>query len=160
MSDWEFLLQKEGDQAWLPLESTNVEILEGCYRIVANTHVANTEIQIRVIHDSTEEVPPVRRVHRRSSRTRSQGLVSIIPFTRLKPGLWEFRCLAQLSTSSKEAKQYIAYLQVLPTEYDNSDFSQQLEPQNQELCIATDSQPERKDLITNENILFYFSFQR
>ncbi|MCL2934295.1 MAG: hypothetical protein MGG11_19225 [Trichodesmium sp. MAG_R03] len=155
MSDWEFLLQKEGEQAWLPLESTNVEIREGRYRIVANTHIANTEIQIRVIHDSTEEVPPVRRVHRRFSRTRSQGLVSIIPFTRLKPGIWEFRCLPQLSTSSKEAKQYIAYLQVLPTEYDNSDFSQQLEPQNQELCIAKDSQPERKNLITNENILFF-----
>ena len=155
MSHWEFLLQKEGDQVWLPLESTNVEILEGRYRIVANTHIANTEIEIRVIHNSTEEVPPVRRVYRRSSRTRSQGLVSIIPFTRLKPGIWEFRCLAQLSTLSKETKQYIANLQVLPAEYDSPDFSQQLESKSQEVCIVTDSQTELKDSTPNENISFF-----
>ena len=109
MSHWEFLLQKEGDQTWLPLESADVEILEGRYRIVANTHIANTEVQIRIIHDSTEETPPVRRVHRRSSHTRSQGLMSIIPFTHLKPGKWELCCFAKLSTSSKEAKQHTDY---------------------------------------------------
>ncbi len=155
MSDWEFLLQKEGDQTWLPLESADVEILEGRYRIVANTHLANTEVQIRIIHDFTEEVPPVRRVYKRSSRSHSQGLISIIPFTRLKPGKWEFRCQAKLSTSSKEAKQHIVHLEVLPTEYDSSDFSHQLEPQNQELHILADSQPQPKDLIINENISFF-----
>ncbi len=155
MSDWEFLLQKEGDQTWLPLESADVEILEGRYRIVANTHIANTEVQIRIIHDYTEEIPPVRRVHKRSSRTHSQGLISIIPFTRLKPGKWEFRCQAKLTTSSKETKQHIVHLEVLPTEYDTSDFSQQLEPQNQELYIVADSPPQPKDLITNENISFF-----
>ena len=155
MSDWEFLLQKEGDQTWLPLESADVEILEGRYRIVANTYIANTEVQIRIIHDSTEETPPVRRVHKRSSRTRSQGLVSIIPFTRLNPGFWEFRCLAKLSTSSKEAKQHIVHLQVLPTEYDSSDFSQQLEPQNQELYTVADSQPELKELMSDGNASFF-----
>ncbi len=155
MSDWEFLLQKEGDQTWLPLESADVEILEGRYRIVANTHIANTEVQIRIIHDSTEEIPPVRRVHKRSSRTHSQGLISIIPFTRLKPGKWEFRCQAKPITSSKETKQHIVHLEVLPTEYDTSDFSQQLEPQNQELYTVADSQPQPKDLITNENISFF-----
>ncbi|MGD1713139.1 hypothetical protein [Dapis sp. BLCC M172] len=155
MSDWEFLLQKEGDQTWLPLESADVEILEGRYRIVANTHIANTEVQIRIIHDSTEEIPPIRRVHKRSSRTHSQGLISIIPFTRLKPGKWEFRCLAKLTTSSKETKEHIVHLEVLPTEYDSSDFSQQLEPQNQELYTVADPQPQPKDLITNENISFF-----
>ncbi|NEQ35871.1 MAG: hypothetical protein F6K40_06055, partial [Okeania sp. SIO3I5] len=156
MSNWEFLLQKEGDQSWLPLESADVEILEGRYRIVANTHIANTEVQIRIIHDSTEEIPPLRRAHKRFSRTHSQGLISIIPFTRLKPGKWEFRCQAKLSTSSKEAKQHIVHLEVLPTEYDTSDFSQQLEPQNNELYTVAGSQPEPpKDLIINEDISFF-----
>ena len=155
MSDWEFLLQKEGDQSWLPLESADVEILEGRYRIVANTHIANTEVQIRIIHDSIEEIAPLRRVHKRFSRTHSQGLISIIPFTRLKPGKWEFRCQAKLSTSSKQAKQHIVHLEVLPTEYDTSDFSQQVEPQNQELYIVGGSQLEPKDLIINENISFF-----
>ncbi|NES71061.1 MAG: hypothetical protein F6K24_40565, partial [Okeania sp. SIO2D1] len=91
MLNWEFLLQKEGDRTWLPLESADVEILEGRYRIVAHTHIANTEVQIQIIHNSTEEVPPLRRVQKRSSHTHSQGLISIIFFTRLKPGQWEFR---------------------------------------------------------------------
>ena len=155
MSHWEFLLQKEGDQTWLPLESADVEILEGRYRIVANTHIANTEVQIRIIHDSTEETPPVRRVHRRSSHTRSQGLMSIIPFTHLKPGKWELCCFAKLSTSSQEVKQHIVHLQVLPTEYDSSDFSQQLESDNQEISIVKDSQADLKDVIFNENISFF-----
>ncbi len=155
MSDWEFLLQKEGDDTWLPLESADVEILEGRYRIVANTYMANTEVQIQIIHDYTEEIPPVRRVHKRSSRTHSQGLISIIPFTRLKPGRWEFRCQPKLTTSSIETKTNIVHLEVLPTEYDTSDFSQQLDPQNQELYVVADSKPEPTDLITNENTSFF-----
>jgi hypothetical protein len=31
--DWAFLLQQEGDRAWLPLESPDVEVLEGRYRL-------------------------------------------------------------------------------------------------------------------------------
>ncbi len=151
MSDWEFLLQKEGDRAWLPLESADVEILEGRYRIVANTHIANTQVQIRITHDSIAEIPPLRRVYKRSSRTHSQGLISIIPFTRLKPGKWEFRCQAKSSTSSKEAKEHIVHLQVLPTEYDASDVSQPPEPQNQELYADVDSEAQLNDLIKNEN---------
>ena len=81
--------------------------------------------------------------------------MSIIPFTRLSPGFWEFRCLAKLSTSSKEAKQHIVHLQVLPTEYDSSDFSQQLEPQNQELYTVADSQPELKELMSDGNASFF-----
>jgi len=34
MQSWEFLLQKEGDRVWLPLESPDVEILEGRYRVI------------------------------------------------------------------------------------------------------------------------------
>ncbi|MEB3341997.1 hypothetical protein [Okeania sp.] len=155
MSDWEFLLQKEGDQTWLPLELADVEILEGRYRIVANTHIANTEVQIQIIHNSNEEIPPIRRVHKRSSRTRSQGLISIIPFTRLKPGKWEFRCLAKPTTSSIETREHIVYLEVLSNDWDSSDFSQQLEPQSQELYKVKDTEPELKNLITNENISFF-----
>ncbi|MGK7918734.1 MAG: hypothetical protein AB4080_01830 [Trichodesmium sp.] len=154
MSDWEFLLQKEGDQSWLPLESADVEILEGRYRIVANTHIANTEVQIRIIHNSTEEIPPVRRAHKRSSHTHSQGLISIIPFTRLKPGKWEFHCQAKLSTSTD---QHIVHLEVLPTDYDTPDFGQQLEEQSQELYAVGDSGLHSHDLINNEHQSFFSS---
>lgn len=152
MSNWEFLLQKEGDRTWLPLESADVEILEGRYRIVAHTHVANTEVQIQIIHDYIEEVPPLRRVQKRSSRTHSQGLISIIPFTRLKPGRWEFRCQSKPITSSVKVKQHIVHLEVLPTDYDASDFSQTVDVQSQELYPLADSETQENELITNENI--------
>ncbi|MDY7006585.1 MAG: hypothetical protein SWX82_22365 [Cyanobacteriota bacterium] len=152
MSKWEFLLQKEGDRTWLPLESADVEILEGRYRIVAHTHIANTEVQIQIIHNSTEEVPPLRRVQKRSSRTHSQGLISIIPFTRLKPGKWEFRCQTKPTTSSVKTKQHIIYLEVLPTDYDDSDLSQILDVQSQELYPLADSETQQNESITNENI--------
>ncbi|NET40756.1 hypothetical protein [Okeania sp. SIO2B3] len=157
MSNWEFLLQKEGDRSWLPLESADVEILEGRYRIVAHTHIANTEVQIQIIHDSTEEVPPLRRVQKRSSHTHSQGLISIIPFTRLKPGKWEFRCQSKPTTSSVKAKQHIVHLEVLPTDYDDSDFSQTLDVQSQELYLLTDSETQPNESITNENISVVYS---
>ncbi|NEP38484.1 MAG: hypothetical protein F6K25_19840 [Okeania sp. SIO2G4] len=157
MSNWEFLLQKEGDRTWLPLESSDVEILEGRYRIVAHTHIANTEVQIQIIHDSLEEVPPLRRVQKRSSLTHSQGLISIIPFTRLKPGKWEFRCQSKPTTSSVKAKQHIVHLEVLPTDYDDSDFSQTLDVQSQELYPLVDSETQENELIANENISVFSS---
>lgn len=92
MEYWEFLIQKEGDRAWLPLESPDVEILEGRYRVVARSERANENVEIRVTHDCTDEIPPKRRVQKRSRRTSAEGLVVVIPFTRLKPGLWELRC--------------------------------------------------------------------
>ncbi|NEN88600.1 MAG: hypothetical protein F6K48_06580 [Okeania sp. SIO3H1] len=157
MSNWEFLLQKEGDRTWLPLESADVEILEGRYRIVAHTHIANTEVQIQIIHNSIEEVPPLRRVQKRSSHTHSQGLISIIPFTRLKPGKWEFRCQSKPTTSSVKAKQHIVHLEVLPTDYDDSDFSQTLDVQSQEIYPLKDSETQQNELIINENISVFSS---
>lgn len=153
MSDWEFLLQKEGDQTWLPLESADVEILEGRYRIVASTHIANTEVQIRIVHYSTEEIPPVRRVQKRSSHTHSQGLIAIIPFTRLKPGKWEFHCQAK-------SKQHIVHLEVLPIEYEVSDFSQQLDvdAETKPQYVVPDSLPQQNsELVTDENTLILSS---
>lgn len=52
MKKLEFLLQKEGDRAWLPLETSDVEILEGKYRVVARIQHPNTDIEIRVTHTS------------------------------------------------------------------------------------------------------------
>ncbi len=55
MEYWEFLLQKEGDRSWLPLESPTVEILEGRYRVVARSSRKQTNVEVRIIHQATEE---------------------------------------------------------------------------------------------------------
>lgn len=92
MEYWEFLLQKEGDRSWLPIKLPRIEIEEGRYRVVAHSSRSNTDVEVNVTHDSTEEVPPRRRSQKRTRRTNPEGLMVVIPFTYLKPGLWQLRC--------------------------------------------------------------------
>ncbi|WP_448570898.1 hypothetical protein [Trichothermofontia sp.] len=96
MTDWQFLIQKAGDRAWLPLDASSTEILEGRYRIVARCDRSNTPAEIRITHYAIAEIPPKRRMQRRSSRVNADGLMMILPFTLLKPGLWEVRCMADV----------------------------------------------------------------
>ncbi|MEL6470934.1 MAG: hypothetical protein AAFQ74_14495 [Cyanobacteria bacterium J06623_4] len=92
MKYWEFLIQKEGDETWLPLETQQVEILEGRYRVVAHTDRANTPLEIRVSQLVTDEMPPRKRVRKRTSQISEAGLVVVMPFMHLKPGQWQLTC--------------------------------------------------------------------
>ena len=118
MEHWEFLLQKDGDRSWLPLDSPSVEILEGRYRIVVRSSQANTEIGIRISHLNPEAEPPKRRIQQRSGRTNPEGLMVLIPFTRLEAGIWEFHCGSGdlMSDLVGVPWQYSVQLQVLPQE--------------------------------------------
>ncbi len=121
MKKLEFLLQKEGDRAWLPLETPDVEILEGKYRVVARVPHPNTDIEIRVSYTSQLQVPPQRQVQSRSTRTNAEGLVVIIPYTRLKPGKWELSCLADPESKPATPWQYNVQLEVLQAELETSE---------------------------------------
>ena len=125
MKKLEFLLQKEGDRTWLPLETPDVEILEGKYRVVARVPHPNTDIEIRVSYTSLLQVPPQRQVQSRSTRTNPEGLVVIIPYTRLKPGKWELSCLADPESKPAKPWQYSVQLEVLQAE---SETSEPLQP--------------------------------
>ncbi|WP_315789674.1 hypothetical protein [Fischerella sp. JS2] len=115
MEHWQFLIQKQGDRSWHTLESPNVEISEGRYRVVARSNLANIDVEVRVTHYSTLEVPPKRRVYKRSRRTNAEGLMAVIPFTYLKPGLWELKCSGDLmSDLFGKPWQRSLQLQVLP----------------------------------------------
>jgi hypothetical protein len=98
MEEWEFLIQKEGDRSWLSVESPEVEILEGRYRLVARCSQTNVPVEIRAIYQSSEEFPPKRRMQKRGTRTNAEGLMVVIPFTRLKPGFWDFTCFLDQTT--------------------------------------------------------------
>ena len=121
MKKLEFLLQKEGDRAWLPLETPDVEILEGKYRVVARIQHPNTDIEIRIAHTSFDELAPQRKVQSRSARTNPEGLVVIIPYTRLKPGIWELSCLPDPGSTPAKPWQYGVQLEVLPAESETSE---------------------------------------
>ena len=111
MKYWEFLIQKEGDQTWLPLETQQVEILEGRYRVVAHTDRANTSMNVRVSQLVMDEMPPRRRVRKRVGTTNDSGLVLVMPFVNLKPGQWDVKC-SSLEGAEGEPWQYSVQLQV------------------------------------------------
>ncbi|XWK85756.1 MAG: hypothetical protein U7127_16175 [Phormidium sp.] len=96
MEYWEFLIQKENDRSWQSLKSPEVELPQGRYRLVVRSNRTDSDIDIRIIHHSIHENPPKRRLQKRSRRINSEGLMVLIPFTDLAPGIWEFRCLPDL----------------------------------------------------------------
>lgn len=115
MEQWQFLIQKQGERAWQPLESAYAEIVEGRYRIVASSDSVNTDVEVRVVHQSASEIPPRRRIHKRLRRTNSEGLAAVMPFTDFTPGVWEVRCSGDLmSDMFGNSWQHNLRLQVLP----------------------------------------------
>ncbi len=124
MASWEFLVQKEGDNSWLALESPDVEILEGRYRMVARSGYTNTSINVRIIYQDLDALPPVQQVQTRTLTTNAEGLMVVMPYTSLKPGNWQFSCSPQLTSGllSTVGKRTIQ-LRVLPSEIEDIDPS-------------------------------------
>ncbi|MEH2282066.1 MAG: hypothetical protein V7K90_12190, partial [Nostoc sp.] len=113
MEHWQFLIQEQGARSWHILESPNLEILEGEYRVLARSNLHNTDVEVRVTHSSTESVQPTRRIFKRSRRTNSEGLMAVIPFTYFQAGAWELRCSGDLmSELLGKSWQYSVQLQV------------------------------------------------
>ena len=146
MKYWEFLIQKEGDQTWLPLETQQVEILEGRYRIVAHTDRADTEMEIWVSQLMTDELPPRKRTRSRIGQTNEAGLVVVMPFVHLKPGQWELNC-SSLNVPNAgndmpmDSWQYSAQLQV---------FARTEEDWSGEWPTPTDSETAVSAMIEND----------
>ncbi len=116
MEQWQFLIQKEGERTWYPLEKPRVEIIEGRYRVVARSSRTNTGVEVRVTHSSTNEVPPRRRIQKRRRRINSEGLTAVIPFTYLKSGIWELQCSGDLMSDLLGASwQYTVSVTVIPS---------------------------------------------
>lgn len=114
MEYWEFSIQREGDRSWLPLESPQVEILEGRYRAIARLSRGEVPVEIRVVYYLPDDDPDRRRVRKRSRRTTAQGLVVLLPFTDLQAGIWELSVCGQVAPGAPGlAWQYGVQLRVL-----------------------------------------------
>ncbi|NEO29936.1 MAG: hypothetical protein F6K36_05685 [Symploca sp. SIO3C6] len=132
MVQWDFLIQKEGESSWQPIKSPKIDIEVGKYRVVAQSSLINIDVEVRLSHESLEEVPPKRRFQKRLRRTSREGLVVIMPFTYLKSGLWELSCsgdimLDAISDSSRQAVK----LQVLPIASETIPNKEVKSPQDQ-----------------------------
>jgi hypothetical protein len=119
MTQWQFLIQKEGDQEWLPLESPNVEILEGRYYLMAQADRPSAQVEIQIRHEYELEDVPQEVTQRRRQQTDSQGLLELLPLTYLPPGLWELQCqMAELQTQEENAAPQKLFLQVLAQDFE------------------------------------------
>jgi hypothetical protein len=134
MAYWEFLLQKEGDRDWLPLETAHVEISEGRYRIIAHSSYCQANVNIRLSRLLTAQMPPQRKTLKRLGTTNETGLMVVIPFTHLTPGHWTVTCTAA-SESADAPWEFGVQLEVLAiesgveyweTELDEASLAEQL----------------------------------
>jgi hypothetical protein len=111
MEHWEFLIQREGDKGWRPIKTGGVQLMEGRYRIVANSHLNDTDIQTQITHQVMGENLPERRSQPRSHMSNSRGLVVVMPFADLRSGVWQFTCSG---TDIETEWQQVLHLKVLP----------------------------------------------
>jgi hypothetical protein len=111
MENWKFLIQREGDRGWRPIQTDGVQLMEGRYRIVANSNLNETTIQTQIIHQVMGETAQERRSQPRSHVSNSRGLVVVVPFTDLRSGLWQFICSG---TDIRTPWQQVLHLKVLP----------------------------------------------
>lgn len=121
MATWEFLLQKEGDREWLSLESAHGSVLEGCYRLMAKCPHPDASIDIEINHYFDQAGLTKHRQQHRTHRSSASGLLGVIPFTYLEPGLWELTCHPQQTLIDPSQAVHLK-LEVLPqlvnTEWD------------------------------------------
>lgn len=121
MRYWEFLIQQEGDQTWLPLETRQVEILEGRYRMAAHTSYDEAPVEVRLSQLLLDEMPPRRRVRKRKAITNDSGLLAIFPYIQLSPGRWEVHCSSPdvIDDFLGESWEYSIQLEVTPRDEDD-----------------------------------------
>lgn len=129
MAYWEFLLQREGDRDWLPLETAHVEILEGRYRIMAHTSYRGATVHIRLSRLLADQMPPKRQVLKRQGETNPEGLMVVMPFTHLTAGDWAVQC-AGMTGNDEDPRpwQYSVQLRVVPSEATLDEWDEPWEP--------------------------------
>jgi hypothetical protein len=100
MEDWEFLIQREGDRGWRSIKTGNLQLLEGNYRIVANSNFLDAPVRLRITHQSVGETVPQRRSLTRDRVSNAKGTILVIPFTQLHSGIWQFVCSGTTTTQA------------------------------------------------------------
>ncbi|MGB8702112.1 MAG: hypothetical protein WCD18_22070 [Thermosynechococcaceae cyanobacterium] len=119
MAEWQFLIQKDGDRDWLPLESSSAEILEGRYRLLAQVGHPTVAVDVQLRHEYDLDGIPQEVVQRRWQQADAQGCLELLPSTYLSSGLWEIRCQwAEGHQSLEQPLQKKLSLQVLAQEFE------------------------------------------
>ncbi len=132
--NWEFVLQQQGHNTWIHIKESTIQLMEGRYRLVLNSTLPDTDIEISITHDDINEKPPKRRFQKRSRRTNHQGLMLVLPFSYFKNGMWEITCN-------------------IPSHNDESDLKKSLQLQilKQPLSIYSETEINNNILVTEND---------
>lgn len=129
MTQWQFLIQKEGDQDWLPLESSSAEILEGRYQLVVQSSQPNASVDVQIRHEYEMGGILQEVTQRRRQQADTLGRFDLLSSTYLPPGLWELKCRAtQDQQDSKPFPPRKLLLQVLAQDFELLSDWEVLEP--------------------------------
>ena len=121
MTNWEFQIQKEGDQIWLPLELPTAEIIEGRYRLIAQVGCANEPVLITIQHQYEHDGVWQDTQEEQLHHTDDQGRLEILPLTYLGCGVWTIHCSPPLESTSESkpmVQNQALHLQVLDEDYE------------------------------------------
>jgi hypothetical protein len=99
MTYWEFLIQREDDRSWKTLTSPNLQIMEGQYRIIANTSAIDATVRTQVFYHTESEPPQLSQS--RSQLISPEGILVVLPFTHLQAGMWHFKCNVDISENDE-----------------------------------------------------------
>jgi hypothetical protein len=115
MMNLKFLIQKEGDREWLPLESPTVEVLEGRYHLMARTTQLDQPVDIQIRHRYEENGVLQEERQQRRQQPDTHGNLSLLPNSYLGNGLWTVTCT--LCAAQTNRLNQSINLQVLTEDY-------------------------------------------
>ncbi|MGF1602608.1 MAG: hypothetical protein ACFCU8_11405 [Thermosynechococcaceae cyanobacterium] len=113
-----FLIQKEGDGEWLPLESPTVEVLEGRYHLIAHTDQVEYPVDIQIRHRYEENGILQEELQQRRQQPDPQGSLSLLPISFLGRGLWTLTCFVPTQAADDAPHRQSINLQVLAEDCD------------------------------------------
>ncbi|MGK7905167.1 MAG: hypothetical protein AB4352_27915 [Hormoscilla sp.] len=145
MADWEFLIQKEGLRAWLPLKPPIAQLKSGRYRVVARSHRVHTEVEVRLTYQSQGQ-----RLQKWIRHTNENGSMPVFPFIHLEPGLWEISCSGNLmSELVGDSWKHTVQLQVLPVNSESEVDQPQVELEDEHPTIDLEDSSQMEGLPVN-----------
>jgi hypothetical protein len=115
MMNLKFLIQKEGDREWLPLESPTVEVLEGRYHLMAHTTELDQPVDIQIRHRYEDNGVLQEERQQRRQQPDTHGNLSLLPNSYLGNGLWTVTCT--LCTDQTDRLNQSINLQVLAEDF-------------------------------------------
>lgn len=115
MLNWQFLLQKEGYPIWEAIDSPELTIEAGIYRILGRGNCQEKEAEIHCTYQDFSQGKSSNCLSKKVRRINPVGLVMIIPFTYFNPGYWGFSCRSTTFEEIFGESWYESFqLQVLP----------------------------------------------